>query len=122
MRRELNTQVFDSFGCDRRPGRGVRRGHRDWKEDQVKRLVTDVANRRQTKPLLARSGTGMVVQHRSSEEWLVAVNDIIRRFRQNSTGSRPEERISFDDALALIRKLGFTTGEAIRLLRDKKQR
>ncbi|HJT07309.1 MAG TPA: hypothetical protein VJ747_10300 [Stellaceae bacterium] len=64
----------------------------------------------------------MVVEHRSSEEWLVAVNDIIRRFRQNSPGSRPEERISFDDALSLMRKLGFTTGEAIRLLRNHKQR
>jgi hypothetical protein len=29
--------------------------------------------------------------------------------------------MSFDDALSLMRKLGFTTGEAIRLLRDQKQ-
>jgi hypothetical protein len=63
----------------------------------------------------------MVIEHRSSEEWLIAVNDIIRRFRQNSGSRRPEERMSFDDALSLMRKLGFTTGEAIRLLRDQKQ-
>ena len=63
----------------------------------------------------------MVIEYRSSEEWLVAVNDIIRRFRQNSRGPRPAERMSFDDAVSLMRQLGFTTGEAIRLLRNPKQ-
>jgi hypothetical protein len=63
----------------------------------------------------------MVIEHRSSEEWLVAVNDIIRRFRQNSGSARPEEKMSFDEAVSLMRKLGFTTGEAIRLLRNHKQ-
>jgi hypothetical protein len=64
----------------------------------------------------------MVIEHRSSEEWLVAVNDIIRRFQQNSRSARPEEQTSFDDAVSLMRKLGFTIGEAIRLLRNRKQR
>jgi len=63
----------------------------------------------------------MVIEHRTSEEWLVALDDIIRRFRQSSSNPRPERQISFDDALSRMRKLGFTTGEAIRLLRDHKQ-
>lgn len=63
----------------------------------------------------------MVIEYRSSEEWLVALDDIIRRYRQSFSNPRPERQISFDDALSRMRKLGFTTGEAIRLLRDHTQ-
>ena len=59
----------------------------------------------------------MTVKQRSHEEWLAELNDAVRRYRTGLADSRANNKLTYDEALALIRKLGFTTGEAVRLLR-----
>jgi hypothetical protein len=63
----------------------------------------------------------MVIERRSYEEWVASVDEILRRYRGESTG--PSEKLGYDEALALMRKLGVTAGEAMRLLRrpDRKR-
>ena len=48
---------------------------------------------------------------------MAELNDAVRRYRAGVADSRADDKLTYDEALALIRKLGFTTGEAVRLLR-----
>ena len=60
----------------------------------------------------------MTVKQRSHEEWLTELNDAVRRYRAGLADSRAHDKLTYDEAVATIRKLGFTAGEAVRLLRS----
>jgi len=64
----------------------------------------------------------MVTKSRSHEDWLAELNDVVRRYRLGERNPGASQKLTYNEALALIRKLGLTTGEAIRLLRSKDQR
>ena len=50
---------------------------------------------------------------RSYEEWIAELNEIIGRYRN--------AKITLEEALARMRKLGLTRGEAMRLLRSQEK-
>jgi hypothetical protein len=64
----------------------------------------------------------MAIKRHSYESWLAEVNDVIRRYRLGIRNPRHAEKLPLDHALAQLRTLGLTTGEATRLLRATGQR
>jgi hypothetical protein len=50
--------------------------------------------------------------HFSAEEWVAAVNEIVRRYR----GGGADEAISREEAMSRMRALGISEGDAIRWL------
>jgi hypothetical protein len=66
-------------------------------------------------------GNAAVITHRSIEEWRAEFDEVVRRYRLGLSDPRAHEKLSREQALALMRKLGFTTGEALRLLRPKER-
>jgi hypothetical protein len=59
-----------------------------------------------------------MIERRSAEEWLAELEDTVRRY-QLGKAAPASERLTQEEALARLRKLGFTVGEALRLLRPK---
>ncbi len=57
-----------------------------------------------------------MIERRSAEECLADLEETVRRYHLGVTVS---DRLTQEEALARIRKLGFTVGEALRLLRPK---
>jgi hypothetical protein len=57
-----------------------------------------------------------MIEKRSAEECLAELEDTVRRYH---LGVGASEKLTQQEALARIRKLGFTVGEALRLLRPK---
>jgi hypothetical protein len=55
-----------------------------------------------------------MIRRRSAEEYLAELEDILRRYRASEANG---QKLSQEEALARLRKLGFTPGEALRLLR-----
>jgi hypothetical protein len=57
---------------------------------------------------------------RSAEDWIAALDDILRRY-QPELGHAPSRQgaLNRDDAVAALRRLGFTPGEALLILRRK---
>ena len=56
---------------------------------------------------------------RSAEEFLAELEDIIRRYRDERSGAVLRE-VGSDEAVRRLRKLGFTAGQSLELLRSKK--
>ncbi len=57
-----------------------------------------------------------MIERRSAEECLADLEETVRRYH---LGVAVSDRLTQEEALARIRKLGFTVGEALRLLRPK---
>ena len=60
-----------------------------------------------------KANAPMIVR-RSAEEFLIELEHFLSRFRAESSGSGREE------AVRQLRKLGFTAGQSLELLRGKK--
>jgi hypothetical protein len=58
-----------------------------------------------------------MIARRSTEEYLAELDDILRRYRLHATELGAHAKLTQEEALARLRKLGFTAGEALRLLR-----
>lgn len=58
----------------------------------------------------------------SYESCLAALNEIIARYRAGLTGERSRVTLSCDQAIQLIKALGFTAGDAMRWLDAKAPR
>jgi len=59
---------------------------------------------------------------RSAEEYLAELEAILRRYRAGAAEANVAGRLTEEQAVAQLRRLGFTAGEALRLLRPEKQR
>ena len=59
-----------------------------------------------------------MIEKRSAEEALAEFEDILHRHRRGFA-ARGDQKLTQEAALAGLRKLGFTVGEALRLLRPK---
>jgi hypothetical protein len=60
-----------------------------------------------------------MIERRSAEEWSAELEEIQRRYRLANGGAERGQRLTQAEAVARLRKLGFTLGEALRLLRPK---
>jgi len=60
---------------------------------------------------------------RSAEQWIAELDEILRRYRPE-LGEAPSRQgaLNREDAVAALRRLGFSAGEALRLLRRKPAR
>jgi hypothetical protein len=57
----------------------------------------------------------------TAEDWLVAVNEVVRQYRRTSPNPRAPE-ISLEDALLRMRQLGLEDGDATRWLKPARPR
>lgn len=55
-----------------------------------------------------------------AEDWVTAVNDIIRKYRGTSPTSR-QRRIGLNEAVSRMRSLGLSEGDAIRWLEPRRK-
>jgi hypothetical protein len=62
-----------------------------------------------------------MIERRSAEEWLTELEDTVRRYQLGLAMPSAHDKLTQEEALARIRKLGFTVGEALRLLRPKER-
>lgn len=62
-----------------------------------------------------------MIEKRTAEEYLARVEAIVRRYRLGIAEPGAGERLGQDEALTALRRLGFTTGEALRLLRPGRE-
>lgn len=60
-----------------------------------------------------------MIARRSAEEFLAELEDIIRRYRNESAGTMLND-VGSEEAVRRLRKLGFTAGQSLELLRGKK--
>jgi Fe2+ transport system protein FeoA len=60
-----------------------------------------------------------MIARRSAEEFLAELEDILRRYRNESSGAVLRE-VGSDEAVRRLRELGFTAGQSLELLRSKK--
>ena len=60
-----------------------------------------------------------MIEKRSLEEALAELDGILRRYHLGSAAARSDQKLTHQEALTGLRKLGFTVGEALRLLRPK---
>jgi hypothetical protein len=60
-----------------------------------------------------------MIERRSAEEWLAEFEEIRRRYQHSGTGRGEGESLTLPEAAARLQRLGFTYGEALRLLRSK---
>jgi hypothetical protein len=60
-----------------------------------------------------------MIEIRSAEESLAELEETVRRYHLGIATPNAREKLTQEEALARIRKLGFTLGEALRLLRPK---
>jgi hypothetical protein len=60
-----------------------------------------------------------MIEKRSVEEALAELEGILRRYHLGSAVPGSNQKLTREEALAGLRKLGFTVGEALRLLRPK---
>jgi hypothetical protein len=57
-----------------------------------------------------------MIQRRSAEQFLAELDEILRRFHAD-VAKGAQELLTLEEALQQVRKLGFTYGEALYLLR-----
>ena len=62
-----------------------------------------------------------MIEKRSAEEWLTELEETVRRYQLGLSLPSARDMLTQEEALARIRKLGFTVGEALRLLRPKER-
>jgi hypothetical protein len=60
-----------------------------------------------------------MIERRSAEEWLAEFEEILRRYRAGGAGTGEGDALTQQEAVAKLRRLGFTVGEGLRLLRRK---
>jgi hypothetical protein len=60
-----------------------------------------------------------MIERRSAEQWAAELEDTVRRYQLSKTAPNANQKITLEEALARLRKLGFTVGEGLRLLRPK---
>jgi hypothetical protein len=60
-----------------------------------------------------------MIEKRSAEEWRAEFEEILRRHRNSGSERGGGDRLTRPQAVARLRRLGFTVGEALRLLRPK---
>lgn len=60
-----------------------------------------------------------MIERRSAEEWLAEFDEVVRRYRAGLTRTGAGEALPQQEALARLRRLGFTVGEGLRLLRPR---
>jgi len=60
-----------------------------------------------------------MIRHRPTEEWLAELDNVVHRYRVGIKTPGARDTLTPEEALKLMRKLGFTNGEALRLLRHK---
>ncbi len=63
-----------------------------------------------------------MITHRPIEEWRAELDEVVRRYHLGLSNPHHPESLSQQQAIALIRRLGFTPGEALRLLRPRRGR
>ena len=59
-----------------------------------------------------------MIQKRLAEEFLAELEEIIQHFQAGSNAGA-QENFALEDAVLRLRKLGFTSGQALKLLRRK---
>jgi hypothetical protein len=62
-----------------------------------------------------------MIERRSAEERLTELEDTVRRYHLGLAVPNAHDKLTQEEALVRIRKLGFTAGEALRLLRPKER-
>jgi hypothetical protein len=63
---------------------------------------------------------GATMRSPSAERWVAELDDILRRYDPGEREMVVQSgRLNREAAIDALRKLGFTTGEALRLLRSK---
>ena len=62
-----------------------------------------------------------MIERRSAEEWRTELEETVRRYHLGLAKPGARDTLMHEEALARIRKLGFTVGEALRLLRPKER-
>ena len=60
-----------------------------------------------------------MIEKRSAEQWAAELEDTVRRYQLSKTAPNANQKLTLEEALARLRKLGFTVGEGLRLLRPK---
>jgi hypothetical protein len=61
-----------------------------------------------------------MIEKRSAAERLAELEDILRRYRLGVAKSSARGALTHEEALAGLRELGFSVGEALRLLRPNR--
>jgi hypothetical protein len=59
-----------------------------------------------------------MIERRSAEQFLAELEDIVRRFHKSDPATG-REGLALDEALQRLRKLGFTVGQGLELLRRR---
>jgi hypothetical protein len=62
-----------------------------------------------------------MIERRSAEEWRAELDQTIRRYHLGLAIPEARDKLTQEEAVVRIRKLGFTVGEALRLLRPKER-
>jgi len=62
-----------------------------------------------------------MIERRSAEEWRAELDETVRRYHLGLAMPEAGGKLTREEAVARIRKLGFTVGEALRLLRPKER-
>jgi hypothetical protein len=62
-----------------------------------------------------------MIEKRSAEESLAELEEILRRYHLGLARSGTPGAITQEEALAALRKLGFTVGEGLRFLRPSRR-
>jgi hypothetical protein len=62
-----------------------------------------------------------MIERRSVEQWAAELEDTVRRYQLSKAAPNASEKLTLEEALARLRKLGFTVGEGLRLLRPKRR-
>jgi hypothetical protein len=61
-----------------------------------------------------------MVRIRSAEQWMAEFDEVLRRYRPAlGDAPSPHGALNRTEAIAALRRLGFSSGEALRLLRRK---
>lgn len=60
-----------------------------------------------------------MIERHSLEDALAAFDEIMRRYRHGIMSPGAPDALTRDEAIALLMKLRFTAGEAMRLLRQR---
>jgi len=60
-----------------------------------------------------------MIVRRSVEQYLQELEEILRRYRVGLADARASQKFTLGEAQTRLRKLGFTNGEALSLLRNR---
>ena len=63
-----------------------------------------------------------MIRRYSSEEYRAKLDEIVRCYRLGVAAPGARAKLTQDEAVARLRKLGFTVGEALRLLNPERRK